>query len=1096
MGTAFWTLPKPVLRLLGSPLLIVGSLAGTAPAFPDSELYAQGVTTVGIRGTVRMADGGDPEGVQVVVRSTATGFVIETEVRRGSFLVQGLEAGGPYSITVRRIGATARRWDGVFLTLGEPLVLNVILEPAAIQVDSVVVVAANQSPLSCCHGGTATTLSDSLLHRLPSLNRDVYDFLRLVPQLSTRIGLSTSTGLARGISGGGVDFRLNDFLANGVSERSLGGSQPPEFAGGKSLPFEAVREYQVLLAPFDVRYGNFAGAMVNAVTRSGTNGFQASGFGYGRSDALARGGDLAVSPYEQWQYGASLSGPIHRDRAQFLFASEFDRVSSPMVGPFVGQTTGASPPVPVSNADLARLESILQQYGLKSGSGGPLPNRHRLRNLYGRLDAALPKWNSRAVLWVNDSDAWDEAFDRADSPEFFALSSNATEQSLGTRTIALQLYSTMRRPGGGHNELSLSRRTISLQSTPDVRQPIVQVVVPATTEGVTTVVTGTPTEAQGQGIKSWDLNLRDDLTLPLGASHVASVGLEVERFHLETSSLEDTFGTWTFLSLDSLEAGQAERFELGRDFGSAGVPISGGQLAAYVGDHWRIGERLSLTLGLRADRLTVSGRAPYNPTVDSVFSRRTDQLPSGTVHLSPRIGFTWDLHGTGRDQVRGGLGIFTGRPPLAWFHVPLQNYGVGIGTLQCGTAEDDLGPPPPFEPDPLSPPIACADGAGLSDPPPGDVELVDPDLRMARTLRGVLAYERRLPGGLLGTVEGLVTRNLSDFLFVNLNLAGPQAVDRRGRVLYGSIDSLGRSRPARVTNTYPSVVELRNVSRNHSVQVTASLTRQFEGGFAAMASYTWTQVRDVQTPLRINNRGLVNWSSRAISGRHEDLSPGISLNDVPHRVVLAGTWRAPWRKWLTEISLLYVGESGSPFTFRAGGSGGRGDLNADGGLNDPVYVPRSALDPAEILLTGLSSEPDADNSPAAQEARVLSQGLAFDRFIQSFACLHRQRGRILERNSCREPWAHSTAASLRQMIPIGNQTLQVQLDVFNLLNLLNGEWGRRRLANPVLLEHVGQTPGASGQPEPVFRFVESAADWTIDPAESAFQLQFGVRYGF
>jgi hypothetical protein len=892
-------LPKPALPFLCWPLLLGGGITVADAILRDATLHAQGVTTAAISGTVRIADGSDPEGARVIVRNTATGYVLDAEVRRGSFLVQGLEAGGPYTILVRRIGALARRWDGVILTLGEPLRLEVTLEPAPLQLDSVVVVAANQSPLSCCHGGTATTLSDSLLHRLPSLNRDVYDFLRLVPQLSTRIGFG------RGISGAGVDFRLNDFLANGVSERSLGGSQPPEFANGKSLPFEAVREYQVLLAPFDVRYGNFAGAMVNAVTRSGINRFQASGFGYGRSDALARGGDLAVSPYEQWQYGASLSGPIHRDRVQFLFASEFDRVSSPMVGPFVGQPDGASRPVPVSDADLARLGSVLQQqYGLTSGSGGPVPNRHRLRNLYGRLDAALPKWNSRAVFWVNDSDGRDEAFDRDDSPEVFPLSSSATEQLLDTRTIALQLYSTMRRPGGGHNELSLSRRTISLQAVPDVRQPIVQVAVPATTGGLTTVVTGTPAGAQGEGIKSWDLNLRDDLTLPLGASHVVSVGLEVERFHLETSSLENTFGTWTFQSLDSLEAGQAERFELGRDFGSAGVPISGGQLAAYVGDHWRVGERLSLTLGLRADRLTVSGRAPYNPTVDSLFSRRTDQLPSGTVHLSPRIGFTWDLHGTGRDQVRGGLGIFTGRPPLAWFQVPLQNYGVGIGTLQCGTEPDDDGPPPSFEPDPLNPPIACADGAGLSDPPTGDVELVDPDLRMARTLRGVLAYERRLPGGLIGTVEGLVTRNLSDFLFVNLNLAGPQAVDRRGRVLYGSIDSLGRSTPARVTDAYLSVIELRNVSRNHSVQVAASLARQFEGGFAAMASYTWTQVRDVQTPLRINNRGLVNWSSRAISGRHEDLSPGISLNDVPHRVVLAGTWRAPWRKWLTEISLL------------------------------------------------------------------------------------------------------------------------------------------------------------------------------------------------
>src|SRR5829696_6343097 len=159
---------------------------------------------------------------------------------------------------------------------------------------------------------------------------------------------------------------------------------------------------------------------------------------------------------------------------------------------------------------------------------------------------------------------------------------------------------------------------------------------------------------------------------------------------------------------------------------------------------------------------------------------------------------------------------------------------------------------------------------------------------MAQTLRGVLAYERRLPGGLVGTVEGILTRNPSDFTFVNLNLRGPQGDDRRGRVLYGVIDSLGRGGPARVADSLPSVIELRNVSRNHAVQISASVAKQFESGLAAMASYTWSRVRDVQTPLRVNTRGIQNWALQAVSGRHEDLSPGVSLNDVPHRLVLAG----------------------------------------------------------------------------------------------------------------------------------------------------------------------------------------------------------------
>jgi hypothetical protein len=241
-------LPKLAMCHLRSAVLMLGSLAAVTATLPNTALHAQGLTTAAIHGTVRMADGSDSEGARVVVRSTATGYVLDTEVRRGRFVVQGLEPGGPYTVTIRRIGARPRRWDGIFLTIREPVELHVVLEPSAVPLDSVIVIANAPSPLPCCDGGTATTLSDSLVHRLPSLNRNVYDFLRLVPQISTRIGFAPG-----GISGGGVGFRLNGFLTNGVPERSLSGSQPPEFAGGRSLPFEAVREYRALLAPFDVR---------------------------------------------------------------------------------------------------------------------------------------------------------------------------------------------------------------------------------------------------------------------------------------------------------------------------------------------------------------------------------------------------------------------------------------------------------------------------------------------------------------------------------------------------------------------------------------------------------------------------------------------------------------------------------------------------------------------------------------------------------------------------------------------------------------------------------------------------------------------------
>src|SRR5205823_4107329 len=121
-----------------------------------------------------------------------------------------------------------------------------------------------------------------------------------------------------------------------------------------------------------------------------------------------------------------------------------------------------------------------------------------------------------------------------------------------------------------------------------------------------------------------------------------------------------------------------------------------------------------------------------------------------------------------------------------------------------------------------------------------------------------------------------------------------------------------------------------SVSSTRSIQLSGKLERRFADGVAATASYTHTRVRDVQTPLRVNFPGLQNWSLRAVSGRHDDLTPGVSLNDIPHRVVLAGTGTGPWRRWPTDLSFYYVGESGLPFTYLARGVGGRGDLNADG----------------------------------------------------------------------------------------------------------------------------------------------------------------------
>jgi hypothetical protein len=1070
---------RSIVPLLLCAIAIPGLAARAEP---------QGISTGTIYGTVHAENGVNVDGAEVRVRNTATGFTSATRVLHSRFLVAGLEVGGPYVVDVRRLGFAAQRSGPFVLVLGEPLQLSVELRPVAVRLGRVL---ASAEPRPTAGGGAATLVPDSLLHRLPTVNRNFIDFVPLAPQVSTKIGSQRS-----GLSAAGANLRFNSYLIDGVDERFVNGNVSAANQLGKSIPLDAVKEYQVLVAPYDVRYGDFAGALVNTVTRSGTNELHGSAFAYWRSDRLARGGDLAApEPYERWQYGFSLGGPIVRDRIHFFVAPELQRLTSPAPGAYLGQPPSESTPVPVREADVERFQSLLRASGLAPGTGGFVEQRSPLRNLFARVDAALPRWNSRMMAFVSSARSDNTVFAR--SSDVFFLSSSSYVSANALRLATVQLHSDIPRIGG-HNELLVSGSSDRSDALLDVAEPLVRVRVAGTGGGSVMLAAGTPDAAQGRFRRSRSIRIKDDLTLPWGGRHVLVLGAQGERFHVSNGGVIDGYGAWTFSSLDDFERGSPERYEVREDLGGASAPVQGEQYSAYLGDDWRVGGGLTVDAGVRADLLHVDGHAPYNAAVDSIFGRRTDAMPRRRVHISPRLGFTWDLPGEHEQRLRGGVGLFTGRPPLAWIAPALSTYGGGTGVLHCGFRPTDAGSPPVFQPDARDPPTACTSGPSLASNPTADVDLVDRNLRMAQAVRASLAYERQLPWGVRATGEALVTRYRSDYVFVNLNLVGPRAVDRFGRVLYGTLAASGVSTPMLRTTLFSEVIDLRNTSRNRSVALSARLERRVEQRFGATLSYTYSRTRDVQSPSRVNTTGLAIWGdARDMSGFHDDMTPGVSLNDLPHRIVATLTYSAPWRRWPTDLALYYVGEAGGPFAYRARGVGGRGDLNADGSnTNDPIYVPRDARDTLEIRFSGRSDAPGADNSSAAQGARERMQQDAFERLVQRTPCLRAQRGRILARNSCREPWSHTSIASIRQGISGGAHAAEAELHVFNVLNLLNRAWGRYRVADPQLLEHVGQTTSSTNPDQPIFRYDPNRPEWTTLVPESAFQLQLALRLRF
>jgi hypothetical protein len=397
-----------------------------------------------------------------------------------------------------------------------------------------------------------------------------------------------------------------------------------------------------------------------------------------------------------------------------------------------------------------------------------------------------------------------------------------------------------------------------------------------------------------------------------------------------------------------------------------------------------------------------------------------------------------------------------------------------------------------FRPEFDTPPLACADGQSFGAATTGEIDVIDSRLHVPQTMRASLGLDTDLPLGVVGTIEGLYTRATRAFFYSPLNVRETGGTDRHGRVMYGAVNGDGSVTPNRIVPQLSDIVAITNQSKDYSYDITAQLSKR-STIVDLDAAVSYGHARDVQSPRTVSALLVDNWRfARPVAGREDDRQLGTSDFDQPLRVRTAGTIRSPWRRLATELTISYVGGSGFPFTYVSGGSQGRGDLNADGAVgNDPIYIPTSALDPVEISFDGTSAE-------------VAAQRVAFERFVDTAPCLREQRGRVMARNSCRSPWMSFTNAALRQSLPVGpTHSLALELQVFNVLNLLNAQWGRMQLptgasfttsSQVTLLSQVGAVSGAQAQP--TYRFDPALSQFNSENIVSFYQVQFALRYNF
>jgi hypothetical protein len=571
--------------------------------------------------------------------------------------------------------------------------------------------------------------------------------------------------------------------------------------------------------------------------------------------------------------------------------------------------------------------------------------------------------------------------------------------------------------------------------------------------------------SQGNQLNQDIVEVSDNLTVGLG-HHLITVGTHNEFFKFYNQFFAGSYGVWAFANFDSLKALHPYHYEIALPLRPGGplAQFKVSQLGGYVQDIWRVTPKLSLTYGIRVDAPSLSTPPDDNKGLDTLRFVHTSDTNIGTVSdtaiaktsafslaalWSPRLGFNYDIMGDQSTLIRGGVGVFSGRPPYVWVSNAYANSGLTQALLTCGPNAPPGTPAAGLSADSAVPtfnpatftianePTQCKNNNGPSAARPSIVYF-DHGFNFPQTMRMALGLDRQLPWGMVATADFLYTRTLNQFYLNDVNLVGVQGTEtgEGGRLQYGPLPAgagvvAGTVAPLRVFGTlYNDVIRQSNSSGDHSTQLTVSLNKRFSDHLEFNVGYTASKTQDrMCMTSSISNSNL---RFAVLQGPLDNRPLATSCFDVPSKLAITGIFDIPFG---FKASIIYTGQSGTPFTYTV-----NNDANGDGlSGNDPIYVPKDSTD--MTLANG-------------------SDWAKLNGYINGESCLNSARGTLLKRNTCRNPWQSFVNARLTKRFNTFNgQAFELTLDVFNLPNLLSSSWGvvnaTTSFENQALLQETG-----------------------------------------
>ena len=1013
------------------------------------------ITTSGVKGLIK-ANGEDVIGATITVTHVPTGAVYRSVTNSvGRFTIQGMRAGGPYTVEISYIGYKTKEIKNVTLKLGEMSDLSTQLEEDAHALGEVVV--KGKLGLDASKTGAAASYSAKDIANMPSISHSIGDITRMNPMVS--VSQSGAMSFA------GVNNRYNSFQVDGAVNNDVFGltsnGQNGGQAGAQPISTETIDQVQVSVAPFDVRQSGFTGGAINAITKSGTNTFHGSVYGnwlnkdlIGSKYTLMNGKDSQKYDDEtDYRYGVTLGGPIIKNKL-FFFAN-YEKSNKEYPNNY-GYGSDASK-LGTKGFNIAdEVLSILKEKGYNASYNNP-------KN-YTKSDKAGIKldWN------INDKHKATFGWRMVNAKQ---LNSNSTAGYLNasdyqydfvskSNTFTAELNSSFSEKV--NNQFQASYVSVRDHRDPKGIAPMIQI----KNVGGGTLCLGTERSSTANSLNQDIFSFTDNLNWYVN-NHTLTFGTHGEYYKFKNLFIQDNYGTYYFNNFDDFKmfaSGQNYAASVDKKTGvttyyntlnqyrycTANVAVTGdprwapefaaGQIGFYAQDKFNVTPNFELTYGLRMDIPLFFDTPTENAEFNASAAKQgwnvvTNHKLSSTPMWSPRVGFRWNIEKEHNMILRGGAGIFTGRIPFVWLSNNFTNTGIQTSVYNVygstGLKENKKETGRLNKVSLIVDPYKQSENAEKLGTSNQAINVFDKDFKFTQNLRLDLALDFTL-AGIDFTLEGVFSKNLNDIYYKDLTRT------EAGKTLGETYESLSfDNRPmfSQITSTedpnlkkFTNVYMLDNTSKGYSYNLSLSAVKRFDFGLDLAASYTYSRSKSVNCGTSSVAQSNYNYNYTYQNPNSPEL--GFTAFNVPHQIKASAFYHKDYAEhWNTTVGLIYTGTSGSPYSLYY-----YGDLNQDGSNgNDLMFIPTDEqIDKMQFKAN--------KNYTADEQKENFREWIANDGYMS------KHRGEYFKRYADNLPFESHFDFHLAQTykFKVGAQVHSVELsfDVLNVGNMFNKKWGR------------------------------------------------------